>query len=190
VFERFTERARRTLFFARYEASQFGAQTIGPEHLLLGIIQEGSGLLARVFARWHLSFDAVRQRVSSRVARAGMTPTHIEIPFTAEVQRILRSAETEANRLGHDAIGVEHLLLGLLEVRDAVAAAVLMEAGMEVNAVREEVSQLQREEPQASLAWSVGVSSVAETVAQLRDEIRELRARIERLEQRPGDRGS
>src|SRR6476659_2660699 len=124
MFERYTERARRVLFFARYEASQLGSISIETEHLLLGLIREGKGLTSRIFARSHLS---------------------LEIPFSAETKRVLQFAAEEADRLLHNYIGTEHLLLGILREERSVAASILMEKGMRLHTVREDIVQLLNE---------------------------------------------
>jgi ATP-dependent Clp protease ATP-binding subunit ClpC len=114
VFERFSERARRVLFFARYEASQLGSTAIDTEHLLLGLIREGKGLTTRLFADAAIALDDIRDEVLRRVPARPTTPPSMEIPFSAAVKRVLQHTAQEADRLSHDYIGTEHLLLGLL----------------------------------------------------------------------------
>ena len=114
MFERYTERARRVLFFARYEASQLGSITIETEHLLLGLIREGKGLTSRIFARAHLSLESIRKEVEGRSVFHEKVSTSIEIPFSIETKRVLQFAADEATQLTHNYIGTEHLLLGIL----------------------------------------------------------------------------
>src|SRR5215211_7012118 len=114
MFERYTERARRVLFFARYEASQLGGLSIETEHLLLGLIREGKGLTSRIFARAHLSLENIRREVEGRSIFREKVSTSVEIPFSAEVKRALGYAAEEADRLRHNYVGTEHLLLGIL----------------------------------------------------------------------------
>jgi ATP-dependent Clp protease ATP-binding subunit ClpC len=145
MFERYTERARRVLFFARYEASQLGSVSIETEHLLLGLIREGKGLTSRIFQRSHLSLDAIRKDIEGRTVFREKVSTSVEIPFSGETKRVLQYAAEEADRLLHNYIGTEHLLLGLLREERSVAASILMEKGMRLHAVREDIVQLLNE---------------------------------------------
>ena len=145
MFERYTERARRVLFFARYEASQLGSISIETEHLLLGLIREGKGLTSRIFPRSHLSLDSIRKDIEGRTVFREKVSTSVEIPFSAETKRVLQYAAEEADRLLHNYIGTEHLLLGILREERSVAATILMEKGMRLHAVREDIVQLLNE---------------------------------------------
>ncbi len=145
MFERYTERARRVLFFARYEASQLGSISIETEHLLLGLIREGKGLTSRIFARSHLSLENIRKEIEGRTVFREKVSTSVEIPFSAETKRVLQFAAEEADRLLHNYIGTEHLLLGILREERSVAASILMEKGMRLNTVREDIVQLLNE---------------------------------------------
>jgi ATP-dependent Clp protease ATP-binding subunit ClpC len=142
MFERYTERARRVLFFARYEASQLGSISIETEHLLLGLIREGKGLTSRIFARSHLSLETIRKEIEGRTVFREKVSTSVEIPFSAETKRVLQFAADEADRLLHNYIGTEHLLLGILREERSVAASILMEKGMRLQSVREDIQQL------------------------------------------------
>src|SRR4051812_7249224 len=145
MFERYTERARRVLFFARYEASQLGSVSIETEHLLLGLIREGKGLTSRIFARSHLSLENIRKEIEGRTVYREKVSTSVEIPFSAETKRVLQFAAEEADRLLHNYIGTEHLLLGILREERSVAASILMEKGMRLHTVREDIVQLLNE---------------------------------------------
>src|SRR5215467_10087819 len=145
MFERYTERARRVLFFARYEASQLGSISIETEHLLLGLIREGKGLTSRIFARSHLSLENIRKEIEGRTVFREKVSTSVEIPFSAETKRVLQFAAEEADRLLHNYIGTEHLLLGILREERSVAASILVEKGMRLNTVREDIVQLLNE---------------------------------------------
>ena len=145
MFERYTERARRVLFFARYEASQLGSISIETEHLLLGLIREGKGLTSRIFARSHLSLENIRKEIEGRTVFREKVSTSVEIPFSAETKRVLQFAAEEADRLLHNYIGTEHLLLGILREERSVAASILMEKGMRLNTVRDDIVQLLNE---------------------------------------------
>ena len=96
MFERYTERARRVLFFARYEASQFGSLSIESEHLLLGLLREGAGLTSRLFARAHVAHDAVRADIQRRTTPHVKVSTSVEIPSSAELRRVLQYAAEES----------------------------------------------------------------------------------------------
>jgi len=158
MFERYTERARRVLFFARYEASQLGSLSIETEHLLLGLIREGKGLTSRIFARSHLSLEAIRRETEGRTVFREKVSVSVEIPFSAEAKRALGFAAEEADRLLHNYIGTEHLLLGILREERSVAASILMEKGMRLHTVRDDVVQLLNgktmpmEDPEATVA--------------------------------------
>jgi len=145
MFERYTERARRVLFFARYEASQLGSISIETEHLLLGLIREGKGLTSRIFARFHLSLENIRKEIEGRTVFREKVSTSVEIPFSTETKRVLHHAAEEADRLLHNYIGTEHLLLGILREEQSVAASILSEKGMRLNTVREDIVQLLNE---------------------------------------------
>ena len=145
MFERYTERARRVLFFARYEASQLGSISIETEHLLLGLIREGKGLTSRLFSRSHISLESIRKEIEGRTIFREKVSTSVEIPFSTETKRVLQQASEEADRLLHNYIGTEHLLLGLLREERSVASSMLSEKGMRLNSVREDIVQLLNE---------------------------------------------
>jgi ATP-dependent Clp protease ATP-binding subunit ClpC len=145
MFERYTERARRVLFFARYEATQLGSTSIETEHLLLGLIREGKGLTSRIFARSHLSLESIRKEIEGRTVFREKVSTSVEIPFSAETKRVLQYAAEEADRLLHTYIGTEHLLLGILREERSVAASILYEKGMRLSSVRDDIVQLLNE---------------------------------------------
>ena len=145
MFERYTERARRVLFFARYEASQLGSISIETEHLLLGLIREGKGLTSRIFARSHLSLENIRKEIEGRTVFREKVSTSVEIPFSTETKRVLQYSAEEADRLLHNYIGTEHLLLGILREDRSVGASILTERGMRLNTVREDIVQLLNE---------------------------------------------
>ena len=143
MFERFTEQARRVLFFARYEASQLGTPSIETEHLLLGLIREGKGLTSRIFARSHLSLESIRKEIEERTVVREMFSTSVEIPFSAETMNVLQLATEEADGLLHREVGAEHLLLGILRVERSVAGTILIDKGMRLGSVREQIVTLE-----------------------------------------------
>jgi enamine deaminase RidA (YjgF/YER057c/UK114 family) len=147
MFERFTENARRALFFGRYEAAQRGSISIGTEHLLLGLLREADTVTNLIFARSRLSLEMVRKEIASRTVLREKFGMSVEIPFSADTKRALQYAAEEADRLLHDDIGTEHLLLGLLREERSVAAAVLIEKGMRLDTTRDDVVQVRNERP-------------------------------------------
>jgi len=150
MFERYTERARRVLFFARYEASQLGSVSIETEHLLLGLIREGKGLTSRIFARSEVALDSVRKEIEGRTVLREKVSTSVDIPFATETKRALQYAAEEADRLLHTYIGTEHLLLGILREDRSLAASILMEKGLRLDHVREDVVSLLNEKSAAA----------------------------------------
>jgi ATP-dependent Clp protease ATP-binding subunit ClpC len=142
MFERYTEQARRALFFARYEASQLGGLSIETEHLLLGLLREGQGLIGRILAESPLSLENVRKDIEgSRVFREKVA-TSVEMPFSADTKRALQAAADEADGLLHGYIGPEHLLLGLLREESSVSSSILRQNGFELAGVRDQISAL------------------------------------------------
>ena len=140
MFERYTERARRVIFFARYEASQFGSTTIETEHLLLGLIREDKNLTNR-FLRNQASIESIRKEIEGRTTIREKVSTSIDLPLSNECKRILAYAAEEAERLNHRHIGTEHLLLGILREEKCVAGEILHERGLRLNAIREELAR-------------------------------------------------
>jgi ATP-dependent Clp protease ATP-binding subunit ClpC len=149
MFERYTERARRVIFFARYEASQLGSGAIETEHLLLGLIREGKGLTSRIFAKSHLSTELIRKDVEGRSPYREKVSTSLEIPLSTESKRVLGHAAEEAERMLHTYIGTEHILLGLMREERSVAATILAERGMRLAAAREDILALLNEKATA-----------------------------------------
>jgi ATP-dependent Clp protease ATP-binding subunit ClpC len=136
VFERYNEAARRALFFARYEASQRGTPTIQPEHILLGVLRDGTGTVPAIFASAAVQPEHVRSDIDQRAAKAQAIPASVEIPFAPSTRRILQYAAEEADTLRHRHIGAEHLLLGILREEDPSAAFVLASRGITLAGAR------------------------------------------------------
>src|SRR5438270_6508751 len=141
MFERYTEKARRLIFFARYEASQFGAPAIEPEHLLLGLMREDKTLTGRFFPRAQVSIESIRKEIEGRTLLRERISTSVELPLAPETKRVLAYAHEESDRLQHRHIGTEHLLLGLLREDRSMAAEILYERGLRLNAVRDEIAR-------------------------------------------------
>src|SRR5216117_54894 len=141
MFERYTEKARRVIFFARYEASQFGAPAIEPEHLLLGLMREDKTLTGRFFPRAPVSIESIRKEIEGRTLLRERIPTSVELPLAPETKRVLHFSHDESDRLQHRHIGTEHLLLGLLREERSMAAQILFERGLRLAAVRDEIAR-------------------------------------------------
>jgi ATP-dependent Clp protease ATP-binding subunit ClpC len=137
VFEQYTELARRVIFFARYEASEFGNMTIETEHLLLGLVRVDRGLLSRFLSDAE-SIDSIRKQIEGRVGLRPKVSTSIDLPMSEEFARILAYATEEADRLNAQKIRTEHVLLGILREEKCIAAELLRERGMRLTAVRED----------------------------------------------------
>jgi ATP-dependent Clp protease ATP-binding subunit ClpC len=154
MFERYTEKARRVIFFARYEASQFGSPFIETEHLLLGILREDKALTNR-FLRSHGSVESIRKQIEGRTTVGERMSTSVDLPLNNESKRVLAYAAEEAERLAHRHIGTEHLLLGLLREENCFAAQILKERGLRLSQVREELGRQEHEAIQAPKRPSV-----------------------------------
>jgi ATP-dependent Clp protease ATP-binding subunit ClpC len=141
MFERFTDRARRVVVLAQEEARTLDHDYIGTEHILLGLIREGDGYAARSLESLGISLDAVRQQVQEIIGRGQQAPSG-HIPFTPRAKKVLELSLRESLQLGHNYIGTEHMLLGLLREGDGVAAQVLVRLGADLDRVREQVIQL------------------------------------------------
>jgi ATP-dependent Clp protease ATP-binding subunit ClpC len=139
MFERYTERARRVLFFARYEASEFGSLSIDVDHLLLGLLRDGGGLVRRIFEQAGLSLAIVRDEIERRTPPREKVATSVEIPFTTEAQQAVRCTAEEADRLRHSYIGPEHLLLGILREGTSPAARMLNDGGITLDGARQQI---------------------------------------------------
>jgi ATP-dependent Clp protease ATP-binding subunit ClpC len=153
MFERYTEKARRVIFFARYEASQFGSPYIETEHLLLGLLREDKALTNR-FLRSHASVESIRKQIEGHTTIREKVSTSVDLPLSNECKRVLAYAAEEAERLSHKHIGTEHLLLGLLREEKCFAAEILMERGLRLPTIREELQRTTQEKPAAQQGGS------------------------------------
>lgn len=142
MFERYTEKARRVIFFARYEASHYGSPHIETEHLLLGLLRE-----CKEVVRWipDLNAEAIRTKIDAATLKAPSTSTSLDLPLSSDSKRALGFASNEADRLAHRQIGTEHLLLGLLHVEGCIAAQLLREAGADADKMRKRLATEYRE---------------------------------------------
>ena len=142
MFERYTERSRRVIFFARYEALQYGSPMISPEHILLGLLREDKTLSARFLPlRNSLSVDAVRREVEDRIVLRDRIPQSAELHLAPETKKILFYANEESRHLKNKHIGPEHLLLGIVREERSIAAEILLQYGLRVQDVRDELAR-------------------------------------------------
>jgi ATP-dependent Clp protease ATP-binding subunit ClpC len=159
VFERFTDRARRVVVLAQEEARMLNHNYIGTEHILLGLIHEGEGVAAKALESLGISLEGVRQQVEEIIGQGQQAPSG-HIPFTPRAKKVLELSLREALQLGHNYIGTEHILLGLIREGEGVAAQVLVKLGADLNRVRQQVIQLlsgyQGKEPAAAGAGASG----------------------------------
>ncbi|MDQ3324689.1 MAG: ATP-dependent Clp protease ATP-binding subunit [Actinomycetota bacterium] len=141
MFERFTDRARRVVVLAQEEARMLSHNYIGTEHILLGLIHEGEGVAAKALESLGISLEAVRAQVEDIIGQGQQAPSG-HIPFTPRAKKVLELSLREALQLGHNYIGTEHILLGLIREGEGVAAQVLVKLGADLNRVRQQVIQL------------------------------------------------
>src|SRR6266851_3754934 len=185
MFERFTDRARRVVVLAQEEARTLNHNYIGTEHVLLGLIHEGEGVAAKALESLGISLEAVRQQVEEIIGQGPRAPSG-HIPFTPRAKKVLELSLRESMQLGHNYIGTEHILLGLLREGEGVAAQVLVRLGADLNRVRQQVIQLlhghQGEEPAGSAAGGRQRGLPPEIAARLDA----LGSRLSAVEQRAG----
>jgi ATP-dependent Clp protease ATP-binding subunit ClpC len=180
MFERFTDRARRVVVFAQEEARGLNHNWIGTEHLLLAVIREGHGVGAKALESMQISLDAARQQVESIIGRGQEPVGDRHIAFTPRAKKVLELSLREALQLGHDYIGTEHILLGLIREGDGVAAQVLVNLGSDLNRARQQVIQL--------LHGYQGKRTAIATIGEdLGDRLTSMAARLAVIERRLGD---
>jgi ATP-dependent Clp protease ATP-binding subunit ClpC len=163
MFERFTDRARRVVVLAQEEARMLNHNYIGTEHILLGLIHEGEGVAAKALESLGISLEGVRQQVEEIIGQGQQAPSG-HIPFTPRAKKVLELSLREALQLGHNYIGTEHILLGLIREGEGVAAQVLVKLGADLNRVRQQVIQLlngyQSKEPAGNASESAPSTSL------------------------------
>jgi ATP-dependent Clp protease ATP-binding subunit ClpC len=156
MFERFTDRARRVIVDAQNEARSLGHNYIGPEHILLGLIHEGDGVGAKALESMQISTDTVQGRIEEITGRGQAPSTTGHIPFTPRAKKVLELSLREALQFGHNYIGTEHILLGLIHEGDGIAAQVLVGLGVDLDRTRQVVIQIltgrHREETASAVA--------------------------------------
>ena len=153
MFERYTEKARRVIFFARYEASHYGSTEIDTEHLLLGLMRENKALY-----RWLPKTDlqTIRQRIDEHSPKQPSIPTNVDLPLSSDGKRVLKHAADEADRLSHRHIGTEHLLLGLLDEEGCFAAMLLRDGGADAESIRLQVGEMAKQQSAPRIHKSIG----------------------------------
>jgi hypothetical protein len=155
MFERYTEKARRVIFFARYEASQYGSPHIETEHLLLGILREDKQLVQHCLPRG--AGETIRKKVDALTPSCAKVSTSVDLPVSQPSKRVLAYAAQESDRLKHEHIGTEHLLVGLLREENETAARILGELGVDLTRTREKIATWKREpSTEPSLASRLG----------------------------------
>ncbi|MFO0175338.1 MAG: Clp protease N-terminal domain-containing protein, partial [Planctomycetota bacterium] len=139
MFDRFTDRAKKVMSFARQEAMKFNHEYIGTEPILLGLVQEGSGVAANVLKNMTVDLEKIRHEVEKIVKTGPSMVPMGQLPFTPRAKKVLELSLEEASQLSHNYIGTEHLLLGLIRENEGIAAQVLTNLGVKLDEVREEV---------------------------------------------------
>jgi ATP-dependent Clp protease ATP-binding subunit ClpC len=182
VFERFTDRARRVVVLAQEEARLLGHDYIGTEHLLLGLLRESDGVAGRTLDALGISLPAVRARVEEIIGRSSEPLPGGQMPFTPRAKKVLELSLREAINLGHNYIGTEHLLLGLIREGEGVAPQVLVGMGAELTAVRRMVVTIvEGIEGGTPAQETISADPQDELIRSLREENLELRREVERL---------
>jgi hypothetical protein len=192
MFERFTDRARRVVVLAQEEARMLNHNYIGTEHILLGLIHEGEGVAAKALESLGISLEAVRQQVEEIIGQGQQAPSG-HIPFTPRAKKVLELSLREALQLGHNYIGTEHILLGLIREGEGVAAQVLVRLGADLNRVRQQVIQLLHgrgaEQPAVAMpgpGGEVPTRAQRAVLAEIRKQIRAVESRLAVIERRVG----
>lgn len=160
MFERYTEKARRVIFFARYEASQYGSKTIETEHLLLGLFREDHALVRR-FLHERGGMQSIRDTIESQITRGERISTSVEVPLSTECKRILNNAAEEAERLGAQYVATEHLLLAILREHGTLAARLLEDRGLTLDWLRVELNRSSTEPRKSAPEEIVSLSQFA-----------------------------
>jgi uncharacterized protein (TIGR02246 family) len=143
MFERYSEKARRVIFYARYEASQYGSQCIESEHMLLGLLREDGAMVLR-FLRPGCAASEIRTQIEAQIPERERIATSLEVPLTQEAKKILNHAKEEADLLGDRHIETQHLLLGIFAAESSFAARLLLERGATLQAIREQLAKTAR----------------------------------------------
>jgi len=193
VFERFTDRARRVVVLAQEEARMLNHNYIGTEHILLGLIHEGEGVAAKALESLGISLEGVRQQVEEIIGQGQSAPSG-HIPFTPRAKKVLELSLREALQLGHNYIGTEHILLGLIREGEGVAAQVMIGSGADYAAVRQQVVELPPDEQPPGGARVSGAGTpfvdVLDRLVRLEQKIDALAEQLAEVHRRLGGPGS
>ena len=185
MFEKYTEKARRVIFFARYEASQFGSPAIEPEHLLLGLIREDQQIVTSFIHASHISTDQIRDRIQKALGLHEKISASVDLPLSENAKRVLVCAAEESNMLHHSYIGTEHLLIALLRQEGTIAFEILKKMGFSVNSMREELKH-RTDEIRAELPKDQQ-SDLPILVMQMRELARAMMEKCDQIEDRLDD---
>jgi ATP-dependent Clp protease ATP-binding subunit ClpC len=150
MFEKYTEKARRVIFFARYEASQYCSEAIEAEHILLGLLREDKQLAQQFFRAPRRDIESIRKDIEGRTGLRDKVPASVDLPLSSSAKRVLTLAADESAGLGHHHIGTEHLLLGILREEKSFVAPILYERGLRLDRVREDLDRFQHTEQETS----------------------------------------
>ena len=190
MFERFTDRARRVVVLAQEEARMLNHDYIGTEHILLGLIHEGNGVAARALEALGITDEAVRQQIEEIVGRGKKPARSGHIPFTPRAKKSLELSLREALQLGHNYIGTEHILLGLIREGEGPAAHVLTAMGADLDTVREQVIELlhgrQPKDESGTRRSGQGGRRKRKLLAEILDRLESIDSRLSAVEQRVG----
>jgi len=175
MFERYTELARRTLFFARYEATQLRGTSIEPEHILLGLLRESGSIAGPILVEADVSYQRFRNQIDQLTKGRPKIPTSVEMPLSEESEQIFNYAAEEAEGLAHRHIGAEHLLLGLLREHGTLAERSLAQYGLSADLVRERIRDegVSSDDDSASVPSHVEGLMALERVSSLLEELRQ-----------------
>jgi len=167
MFERYTEKARRVIFFSRYEASNYGSPYIEAEHLLLGLFREDRALAERLLGERNVEPE-IRAEIERRITRGQQFPTSVEVPLSDECKKVLDFAAETAERMGHRHVGTEHLMIGILRVETSLAAQILIARGLEAGPIQEQMAKDHQRAHYRSVTTSAK-SAVSTSAAQTLD---------------------
>jgi len=159
MFDRFTDRARKVMGLAKAEAQRLNHEYIGTEHILLGLVQEGSGVAANVLKNMNIDLKRIRTEIEKIVKGSPTMVTQGNLPFTPRAKKVLELAVEEASNLGHNYIGTEHLLLGLIKENEGIAARVLLNLGVKLEEVRDEILEFLGADPRFSQGGGEGAGA-------------------------------
>ena len=187
MFERFTDRARQAVSLAQEEAKRLDHGYIGTEHVMLGLIRQTDGVAARALESLGISLDGVRQQVEEIIGRGQQTPSG-HIKFTPRAKMVLELSLRESLQLGHNYIGTEHILLGLIREGDGVAAQVLVQLGADLNRVRQQVIQLLHGHPAEEPVSDPSAAQELRLLPAVKTRLEAVEQRLTAIEQRIGTR--